>query len=205
MLQAQAQTQQLRGADEGHQSRPKTPGFSRPVSPAASAAATSGLTTRASFQTAYVKPVFSPLDVRTVRASVFLAPELISQLTVEADRLASAAREEQDNKAVAAILTLRGAILRVLGRLDDALGVLTTVVDSVMLLGEAFWQRHLVWLAYSQDDMAIKDLVSMARCETTLAYKLFRSRADMFFRLGRYEEAAADYHVRLGYRQYIVA
>ena len=60
---------------------------------------------------------------------------------------------------------------------------------------EALWQRHLVFLAYGLDKRAVMDLVAMQKALNTPCYKLHRSRADIYFNLGNYQEAAANYQV----------
>ena len=125
-----------------------------------------------------------------------MSPVTLRFFTEEAERLLVAAREEPDLKTMAAMLTERGALLRVLGRLEEALTCLTGVLENIMLLGETYWQRYLVYRVYGCDDLALKDLTAMLKCDQLVPYKLLRARANMHFASRKYEEAAADYHVR---------
>ena len=88
-----------------------------------------------------------------------------------------------------------GALLRHQGRLAEAMTCLDVAIEANPLNFDAYWQRHLVYIAYSDNERALKDLHVLS---TNVKWpQVYRSRADIHYFAKQYDEAIYNYQTAL--------
>lgn len=127
------------------------------------------------------------------QTAVLLHEEQRQQANEQIRQLVTLLELEHDPLTTATFLASLGSWYRLLGLLAEALRALDSAAETCPTLAEAYWQRHLLFLVYGLDELALSELGTMKGYMTTVPYKLWRSSADLRYRLGKFSEAAADY------------